>query len=154
MRIFAVDPGVKNIGRAILTPNEIVEASTYTIDMPSYRDQLMYWGNEIDRYISQYSPTVLIYEAPTFNGRGKNGAYIHEMLGVLQYKCFTRGIQLCYRYTPQNVKKTLTGRGVADKKEVEDSLWRYYKRRKFDKDHASDAVAIGLTYFITEGFVS
>lgn len=54
-------------------------------------------------------------------------------------------------YAPNDIKKTITGSGKAEKKQVYEVIQELYPEIKFNNYDESDAAAIGLTYFIKKG---
>jgi crossover junction endodeoxyribonuclease RuvC len=51
-------------------------------------------------------------------------------------------------YAPSTIKKIICGSGRADKKQVQNKILETYPKLEFKSDDESDAVSIGLCFFI------
>ena len=56
-------------------------------------------------------------------------------------------------YPPSTVKKTVAGKGTSKKEEVQRSVLDRYPDLVFANNDESDAVAVGLTYFIKNNII-
>lgn len=59
-----------------------------------------------------------------------------------------------YEITPDAIKNTLTGYGLANKKEVEQSLSSYLNNVSYNCDDESDAAAVAIAWLISHGQIS
>ena len=58
-----------------------------------------------------------------------------------------------FEYTPNEIKKTMTGYGSADKKQMQESIKMIFKLKSVPKpDDAADALAIALCHFFSLKF--
>lgn len=77
---------------------------------------------------------------------------VSDLAGVKLFSC--RDIE---ELTPTTVKRFVAGNGKADKEEVEDGVRELLapeqKDYKFYSDDVSDAVAVGLAYYIKKGLL-
>lgn len=56
-------------------------------------------------------------------------------------------------YAVSTIKKCVTGNGRASKEEVASALEHFVGTQEYTSDDESDAVAVGLTFFIKEGYI-
>jgi Holliday junction resolvasome RuvABC endonuclease subunit len=70
---------------------------------------------------------------------------VFKSLGIANY-IFSDCEQI--EYKPSTVKKTVCGKGNADKKQVQQQMEKIFPKLSFTCDDESDACAIGYTYFL------
>jgi crossover junction endodeoxyribonuclease RuvC len=157
MRILAVDIGTSNVGLAVLNFEEKdsskVALSRYLqIEKDEFSNKLCFLYSYFLELISEYGVTDISYEAPFF-GNSRNGNELVMVGGILTLLAGQSSIPV-KGYTASSVKKMVTGSGKADKKQVEDAIRTYFSfdsSYKFEAGrHSSDAIAIGLTYYLKE----
>lgn len=77
---------------------------------------------------------------------------VSDLAGIELFNC--KDIE---ELTPTTIKRLIAGNGKADKQEVEDGVRELLapeqKEYKFYSDDVSDAVAVGLAYYIKKGLL-
>ena len=83
---------------------------------------------------------------------------LFRVVGISDLACFKLlGCREIEELTPSTVKRYVAGNGKADKDEVEDGvrelLTEEQKDIEFYSDDVSDAIAVGLAYYIKKGLI-
>jgi crossover junction endodeoxyribonuclease RuvC len=95
--------------------------------------------------IGEYSPDVMSVEDIFFAKNAKSAIKLGEARGVVLLAASNSGIPVC-EYTPTKVKLALTGRGRANKSEVQKMLSMILGISEFATEDASDALAVALCH--------
>jgi crossover junction endodeoxyribonuclease RuvC len=150
MNILAVDPGLNNIGVTVydLDTNTIVVNTELKCSKDTIQNKLVkiytYFKNIFDNYNIQK----IVYEDPVFIQRGDIGQKINFSLGLIVLFAGMYKSEI-YHYSAKQIKKTVTGNGNADKELVAKNCILYFQLDEttiFTSDHASDSLAILITY--------
>lgn len=152
--ILGIDPGVANIGWAILDDKlgeyKLIDygcLKTKISDGSGERLNKIY--EEIEELIRKYKIKEVAYEKLFFAKNAKSALAVAESIGVIKICTVRSGLEV-FGYTPMQVKMALTGYGKAEKEQVEMMVRNLLNLEKIIKpDHASDAVAVGLTHLFT-----
>lgn len=151
-RIIGIDPGLANTGFGIIdyTKNQyklvkygVIETAP---DLPySYRLLTLY--TRLFSIISEYKPCEAAMERLFFSRNIKSAMDVAQAQGVISL-CFAQYNISLVEYTPNQIKKAVTGSTTADKKLVE----KYVKlllglETEPKPDHAADALAASITHF-------
>jgi len=168
MRILAIDisasPGfavidVKTLKagkKIVLVHVDSVKTSTETTDSQRYA----YIEAKTVQVVHEYGPFDAVCREHFTKGRSKRAtqlvfgswAAVDSALGRYGYAIPTDN-----EFTPSTVKKAATGKGSADKTEVEAGVRKRLSLADdfvFKTDDESDAVATGLAYLINEGVIT
>jgi Holliday junction resolvasome RuvABC endonuclease subunit len=153
--IIGIDPGVNNIGIAVLNSDAsiVLDTALWSIGKP----ELKGYNEFVDKLYSflynlklDYNTAIVSVEKPFFTPMTlPNNIRTLEVIGLIKYACFT-----CVRednlvmVSPSNVKKQMTGKGNANKKAVIDAVNAKYSLTKdVSISHIADAIAIGYTAY-------
>ena len=152
--ILGIDPGLANIGWAVLKNEEtLVECGclkTKISDASVVRLSKIY--NEVYRLIKKYKVEAVALETLFFAKNAKSAIKVSEAIGVIKLCGVRCGLQV-FGYTPLQVKMALVGYGRAEKEQVEVMIRHFLKMEtSISPSHASDAVAVGLTHLFTNKF--
>jgi crossover junction endodeoxyribonuclease RuvC len=127
--ILGIDPGLNHVGYGILRLNEecvIQEFSygIYDINAKKTRDEKLFAiYNETALLIKNNNVSQLALELNYHNPkRAKGSLVVREAVGVIKSAAFTTTIEEITAYTPQRVKKQLTGNGSAGKEEISQKM--------------------------------
>ena len=149
--VYALDLSLANIGIAIFDKDgnvvKILSKMTNPKDPIGIRLQtLLNFLCDLDK---KYKASKIIMENgfTRFNTVTQQLYRVHGIVNCL----FAKEEQ--GYYAPATVKKTVTGNGKATKSEVQNKLYELYPGISFRNFDESDAVAIGLTYFIKTGIL-
>ena len=173
MIILGIDPALNHVGYALVKldmEKKTVEALTYGLfpiqsKDPSERKLLTTFQNT-QFLIDIYGVSCVGFEKAFHNPQRAHGGFlVREAIGAIKVAVAERDVPLS-AYTPQVVKKVMTGKGNADKAEVIKHVCRIYQldgfrfcrqvRRQWvienysqeqlvakKMDHIADALAIG-----------
>ena len=157
--ILGIDPGLANTGWAVLNPSagsgqvaefELVECGclrTKIGETSAARLNKIY--EELEALIKKYRVEAMAIETLFFAKNAKSAIKVAEAIGVLKVCGQRNGIEVV-GFTPLQVKTALVGYGRAEKEQVEMMVRNFLSLDKpISPSHASDAVAVALTYLFT-----
>lgn len=82
-----------------------------------------------------------------------SSASLYCVTGALEMILWNRKEMSFQEYPPTSVKLAVTGSGRADKAEVAEAIDNYCTHTNWRSDDESDAVAVGLTWLIDNGYM-
>ncbi|MCH8013656.1 MAG: crossover junction endodeoxyribonuclease RuvC [Candidatus Dadabacteria bacterium] len=150
MRVIGIDPGSRVCGYGVLEAQN--GEVTYLISgciapnpaLPfNQRLKVIYDG--LLKVIDQHTPDVMSIEDIFFAKNAKSAIKLGQAKGVALLAGSNAGISI-YEYAPTKVKLALTGRGRANKAEVQNMLSKLLGVTTWESQDASDAVAIALCH--------
>jgi len=150
MRVIGIDPGSRVCGYGVLEARDgevthlvsgcIIPKSTLPINQ---RLKVIYDG--LLKVIDQHSPDVMSIEDMFFAKNAKSALKLGQARGVAILAGSNSGI-LVHEYAPTKVKLALTGRGRANKAEVQNMLSKLLGVTEWETEDVSDAVAIAFCH--------
>lgn len=160
--ILGIDPGLANTGWAILDDRssmldrrengdfKLIECGclkTKISDSSALRLDQIYC--ELEGLIKKYKVEAMAIETLFFAKNAKSAIKVAEAIGVIKICGQKNGIEVM-GFTPLQVKMALVGYGRAEKEQVEIMVRNFLNLDKaISPSHASDAVAVALTYLFT-----
>lgn len=154
MIILGIDPGTKSIGYALIKSEDkprLLEAGLISTTQKTNAGRLLEIHLAIRGLIIRWRPERISLERLFFAKNAKTAISVAEARGAILLTASLHHTKL-FEYTPLEVKKAVTGRGRADKIEVEKilrlSLRGAEKIRA--KDDVFDAMAIAFTNLLLE----
>jgi crossover junction endodeoxyribonuclease RuvC len=158
-KVLGIDPGLANTGWAILdvrseeknnSEYELIECGclrTKITNTSAKRLNMIY--EELEGLIKKYNVEAVAFESLFFAKNAKSALKVAEAIGVIKICGEQNGIEVV-EFTPLQVKMALVGYGRAEKEQVEEMVRRFLcLKENISPSHASDAVAVGLTYLFT-----
>jgi crossover junction endodeoxyribonuclease RuvC len=155
-RILGLDPGLASLGYGAIScqivPEKEEENSVSLIDCGVIKttpkqemgQRLKTIYEDLHAVIEQVKPDLAVAEKLFFYKMG-NTILVAQARGVLTLVLAQCGVPL-FEFTPAQTKQALTGRGNADKSEVQDAVARELELSYVPKpDDAADALAVALT---------
>jgi len=157
MTILGIDPGTARIGWSVIggtvhspTPYACGLVTTPKEDGKEARLTILF--DSITAIIKKYTPDVASIEDLFFATNAKTAISVGEARGVILLACVKTGLPVV-SYTPLAIKRTITGNGQADKKQVEKMIVQILKLKTAPKpDDVCDACAIALTHLYTNTY--
>jgi len=154
MKILGIDPGFERLGIAILEKNhgdkkEVVLFSECfkTSAELEFSERLLLIGNEVEKIIKKYKPSVLGIETLFLNTNQKTVMHVAEARGVVIYESTKAGLKI-FEASPPQIKIATTGYGKADKKQVMKMVKILVQiDNSKGSDDELDAIAIAITAF-------
>jgi len=154
--ILGIDPGLANTGWAIINeqlPNssfKLIECGclrTKITDTSANRLNKIY--EEMEELIKKYQIETIAIETLFFAKNAKSAIKVSEAIGVIKV-CGERNKIEVVGFTPLQIKMALVGYGRAEKEQVEIMVRNFLNlEENISPSHASDAVAVALTYLFT-----
>lgn len=147
--IIGIDPGLATVGYSILRVfddhSEIMDFGV--IETPSemeFSERLVMIQQDLDKLIKKYHPTESYVEDLFFSANTKTALSVAHARGVIMAGLSVHGLDP-QSVTPNQVKKTVTGDGSADKRQIQDMVRRHFSLKSLPKpDDAADALAVAL----------
>jgi crossover junction endodeoxyribonuclease RuvC len=150
MRVLGVDPGSRVCGYGVLESQNgrlvhiesgcIVPTTAFSLPL---RLKIIYEG--LIKVIDRCSPDAMSIEDIFFAKNAKSALKLGEARGVALLVASISGISV-HEYLPTQVKLALTGRGRANKLEVQKMLSSILGIPEWKRADVSDAVAIALCH--------
>lgn len=160
-RILGIDPGTgicgfgvielkmskqnRLKGNAVMIDNGVIATPPHT-PLP---DRLEDIYNSLHEIIDLNKPNCVSIEKLFFTKNITTGISVAEARGVVILVCKQAGLPI-FEYTPNEIKKTLTGYGSADKKQMQEMVKLHLNLKEVPKpDDAADALAAAITHSFT-----
>ncbi|HEX8923517.1 MAG TPA: crossover junction endodeoxyribonuclease RuvC [Patescibacteria group bacterium] len=150
--ILGIDPGLANTGWAILEDEtKLVECGVLKTKISDgSADRLNQIYEELERLIKKYKVEAVAIETLFFAKNVTSAIKVAEAIGVIKVCGKRCGVEVV-GYTPLQVKMSLVGYGRAEKEQVEEMVRNMLNlEAPISPNHASDAVAVGLTHLYTK----
>ncbi|HOM77853.1 MAG TPA: crossover junction endodeoxyribonuclease RuvC [bacterium] len=149
--VYGLDLSLNSSGICIFSNDgKIIEL--LTIDTHKEKEipaKLKIIGNDLIKISKVYPPSKIVIEQG-FSRYNASTQAIFRVHGIVNY-LFNEYEQIYY--PASSIKKVVTGKGNASKKEVQDAILLLFPKLKFANTDESDACAVGLTYFIKNGVI-
>lgn len=150
IRILGIDPGLNHTGYGIIdfVPGKHVHVFSGVINVPNgeLSERLAYIYKELSKIIEENHPMVSTIEKTFLNTNAQSSMLLSHARGVAMAAASTHGLQ-CREFSTREIKKSVTGYGAADKKQVQEMVAFHLKKEKdsFAADEA-DALATAICY--------
>ncbi|GIW46797.1 MAG: crossover junction endodeoxyribonuclease RuvC [Deltaproteobacteria bacterium] len=150
MRVLGVDPGSRVCGYGVLESkgDELIHiesggiVTNPSIELPLRLKKI--YETLVD-VINRLSPSAMSIEDVFFAKNAKSALKLGEARGVALLAAAVSGIPV-YEYAPTEVKLALTGRGRANKLEVQKIVSKVLGIPEWKRADVSDAVAIAICH--------
>lgn len=151
MRILGIDPGIGICGFGLIETTSRAGARaldygavTTKVDAPM-AERLLELYESLGEVFDQTKPEIVAIEKLFFSKNITTGIAVAEARGVILLVAAERGI-IIREYTPNMIKKSLTGYGSATKTQMEEMVRIHLGLEKKPKpDDAADALATAIT---------
>ena len=126
----------------------LIEAGLLSIHSASRDHRFLELNNELNRLLKKHKPGAVAIEQIFFSKNQKTAIAVAEARGAILLITLLAGLGV-YEYTPLEVKKTVTGYGLADKSQLRKMvrLTLPDTSKLLAGDDTFDAIAIALTCF-------
>jgi len=151
VRILGIDPGVAIVGFGL------IESEKGSVKMLQYgaittaaglplATRLVQIQTDLEQLILQFRPDEISIEELFFSKNITTGIAVAHARGVILYTAEKLGVPI-YEYTPMQIKQSVVGYGLAEKKQVMDMVKRLLKLKAVPRpDDAADALAIAICH--------
>lgn len=151
MRILGIDPGIGICGFGLIETSSRTDAKaldygavTTTVDAPML-ERLEELYDSLKTVFEQTKPDVVAVEKLFFSKNITTGIAVAEARGVILLVAKQYGAKI-REYTPNEIKKALTGYGSATKTQMEEMARIHLNLKQKPKpDDAADALAAAVT---------
>lgn len=151
MRIIGIDPGTGILGFGVIDfrggTSKLVTAGV--IKTPAHtplEERLEEIYDGLNEIIAETKPGIMSIEKLFFSRNVTTAMSVSHARGVAMLAGQKSGLEIA-EYTPLQIKQTLTGYGVADKKQVQEMVKLHLKLKVIPKpDDAADALAAAITH--------
>lgn len=164
MLILGIDPGTATTGYGLIEAKdgiyEVLDFGLIETDKngsPGERFEKIYF--QMMRLLKKFKPDVMAMEKIFFAKNAKTAISVGQAQGVILLSAARVKTKVA-EYAPGQIKKTVTGDGRADKKQVQRSLRkvlgakvRSRKKKKTHFDNEADALAVALCHAYHESKV-
>jgi crossover junction endodeoxyribonuclease RuvC len=150
MRVIGVDPGTRVCGFGIVesingslihvTSGAIVPSASHAI---TFKLKTIHEG--LVQVIQEFAPDVMSVEGLFFAKNAKSAIKLGEARGVAYLAAAFSGLSV-HEYAPTEVKLAITGRGRANKIEVQKMISTIFGISRWEGTDVSDAIAIALCH--------
>ena len=152
MKILGIDPGIGICGFGLIetTSRANAKALDYGVITTKIRAPLPSRLKELYESLQEVfdttKPDVVSVEKLFFSKNITTGIAVAEARGLVLLVAEQRGLQI-FEYTPNEIKKTLTGYGSAKKGQIQEMVRVHLELKDKPKpDDAADALAAAITH--------
>ncbi|MBR1496235.1 MAG: crossover junction endodeoxyribonuclease RuvC [Oscillospiraceae bacterium] len=151
MRILGIDPGIATVGFGVVDtePGRLRYVSCGVITTPAHTalsarlDQIY---TDLQELFDTFRPEQISIEELFFSKNITTGISVAHGRGVILLAAYQNQIPV-YEYTPMQVKQSVVGYGLAEKRQVIDMVRRILQMPAAPKpDDAADAVALAICH--------
>ena len=156
LRVIGIDPGTRHLGWGVLTRTgtriEHVAHGVIDTDLDgSLADRLVEIDTELERVIREHAPDVGAVETIFFSKNANSAAKLGHARGVILLRLARAGMPI-HEYAPALVKRSVAGKGAADKKQVAMVMTAILRLPTSPRSDAADALAVALTHLHAANF--
>jgi len=154
MIILGIDPGVARIGWGVISHTKpkctaLAYGLISTEKTIRIEKRLCLLYDAMTSLLEKYKPDAMSVEDLFFATNAKTAIAVGEARGVILLSSAKAGVPVV-SYSPLAVKRTITGDGHADKKQVEKMIIKILNLKDIPKiDDTIDALAIAVTHAYT-----
>ena len=151
MRILGIDPGLGRCGFGLIETSSRAGAraldfgvvtTTVDLDLPS---RLLELYDSISQVFDETKPEIVAIEKLFFAKNITTGIAVAEARGIVLLVAAQKKLPV-YEYTPNEIKKNLTGYGAATKTQISEMVRMHLGLLEKPKpDDAADALAAAIT---------
>lgn len=151
MRILGIDPGIATVGFGVVDSEQsrLKYIACGTVNTPAHTplsSRLNQIYDDLEELFDTFHPEVVSIEELFFDKNITTGIAVAHGRGVILLAAYRRGIPV-YEYTPMQVKQSVVGYGLAEKRQVIDMVRRILGMPAPPKpDDAADAVALAICH--------
>jgi crossover junction endodeoxyribonuclease RuvC len=150
VRIIGIDPGLRRMGWGVIETSGVrlsyLSSGTVTSDAANALcDRLAALFEGLDAIFSHWRPDEAAVEETFVNRDAHATLKLGQARGIALLVPARAGVAVA-EYPPNLVKKTVTGSGHAEKKQIRAMIGYLLPKAKPDSDDAADALAIAIAH--------
>lgn len=148
-RILGIDPGSLSTGYSVIESdgraNRHIASGQIRVSSLDSVNRLASIYDSVCNIIETHHPTIMVVENVFISKNVASALKLGQARGVAICAGVKAGLSV-HEYSARFVKKTITGNGAADKKQVKYMVCRLLGIAERDQDDESDALAIALCH--------
>lgn len=150
MIILGVDPGSRITGYGLIKKTgakitHLENGSLYCTDQNVFSQRLLFIFEQLQAMIQKFKPTVVAVENLFYHNNPKSLQKLSEVRGVIIFSAAYAGLPV-FEYTALQVKKAVTGYGVAEKQQMQKMVSKLLQLKDLPEENASDALGVALCH--------
>ena len=150
-RILGIDPGTRHLGWGIIeglgTRIEHIAHGVIDVDTSgTFAYRLVQIDDALAQIIEQHRPSTAAVESLFFAKDAQSAAKLGHARGVVLLRMERSGVAI-HEYAPALIKRSVAGRGAADKRQVALFVQGILRLKDAPRSDAADALAVALTHF-------
>jgi crossover junction endodeoxyribonuclease RuvC len=147
---LGIDPGTRHLGWGVILTegNRLSHVSHGVIDVDpelSLGERLRVLDTELASLIARHRPAAGSVESLFFHRDPQAAAKLGHARGVVLLALARAGVAI-HEYAPAHVKRAITGKGNADKKQVAQMIRALFALEALPRSDAADALALAVTH--------
>lgn len=148
MRILGIDPGLATVGIGLIEAEHnrylALDWLTITTKPAPMTGRLLELGNDLNSYIKEMKPDVVVMEKLYFSTNRKTAMDVAHARGALMLTVASHHLPIL-EPNPMELKNAITGDGRADKKQMQQMITRILKLQEIPTpDDAADALCLAV----------
>ena len=156
VRVIGIDPGSRHLGWGVLTRTgtkiEHVAHGVIDVDLEgSLAERLVEIDTALEVILQEHQPDVGAVEGMFYAKDAQSAAKLGHARGVVLVRLSRFGLAV-REYAPALVKRSIAGKGAADKKQVAMVVTQILRLAKLLWPDAADALAVALTHLHAASF--
>jgi crossover junction endodeoxyribonuclease RuvC len=156
IKVLGIDPGTLHVGWGVLTRSgtridHVAHGVIDTEEGSPLADRLVLIDTALEAVIAAHRPEVGAVESLFFAKNAQSAAKLGHARGVVLLRLARASLPI-REYAPALVKRTVVGRGAADKKQVAMVVTSILRLPVPPRSDAADALAIALTHLSVASF--
>lgn len=158
MRVLGIDPGTRHLGWGVVERHgtRLVHVAHGVIDTDTEQGlapRLVEIDDGLSAVIAEHGPEIGVIESLFFSKDAQSAAKLGHARGVVLLRLSRAGLAL-HEYSPALVKRTIVGKGAADKRQVALVIKALLRLDAAPRADAADALAVAVTHLQAAGFHS
>ncbi len=150
MIALGIDPGTRHLGWGVVSRhgNRIAHVDHGVIDLDArlaLPARLKLIEEQLDQVLGRHEPEVGSVETLFFHKDAQAAAKLGHARGVVLLVLARAGIDVV-EYAPAKVKRTIAGRGRADKRQIQLMIRAVLALDELPRSDAADALALAITH--------
>ena len=147
MKILGIDPGIGICGFGLIESQKALDYGVITTPKNSpLPGRLKELYDSLQEIFDQTKPDVVSVEKLFFSKNITTGISVAEARGLVLLTAEQRKLPI-YEYTPNEIKKSITGYGNATKPQMQEMVRLHLSLKEIPKpDDAADALAAAITH--------
>ncbi len=154
MYVFGIDPGLSNLGYAVLEYEKEIKLLDYGLIETSKEniegERLNIIFNELDNIYKKYKPEITVIEKLFFKKNVKTAIKIGEVRGVIILLSYINKSKL-FELSPSSVKINFTGYGKSNKENMK-KMAKILYNVDLEEDDTVDAIALATSFINLNSF--